>query len=123
MYLGKLVEVGPAEEVYAHTVRPYTRGLIDTIPVPDPALARTQVAVAVHGELPSAITPPSGCCFRMRCPPGDFQFRLGSGVLVPAAEPGTGMASGNGATYVCALNGPTSPTNQATLTVGAHFGP
>jgi len=41
MYLGKLVEVGPAEEVYAHTVRPYTRGLIDTIPVPDPALART----------------------------------------------------------------------------------
>jgi peptide/nickel transport system ATP-binding protein len=68
MYLGKLVEVGPAEAVYARTVHPYTRGLIETIPVPDPAIARNRDAAAVRGELPSSINPPSGCRFRTRCP-------------------------------------------------------
>ena len=68
MYLGKLVEVGPAEAIYAETVHPYTRGLIETIPVPDPILARARPGAAVKGELPSAITPPSGCRFRTRCP-------------------------------------------------------
>jgi peptide/nickel transport system ATP-binding protein len=68
MYLGKLVEVGPAEAIYAETVHPYTHGLIETIPVPDPALARSRTGAAVKGELPSAITPPSGCRFRTRCP-------------------------------------------------------
>ena len=68
MYLGKLVEVGPAEAIYAETVHPYTRGLIETIPVPDPVLARSRPGAAVKGELPSAITPPSGCRFRTRCP-------------------------------------------------------
>jgi oligopeptide/dipeptide ABC transporter ATP-binding protein len=68
MYLGKVVEVGPAEGIYASTVHPYTKGLIDTIPVPDPALARAREGVGVKGELPSAITPPSGCRFRTRCP-------------------------------------------------------
>lgn len=68
MYLGKLVEVGPAQQIYAHTAHPYTQGLIDTIPVPDPALARATRGHAVRGELPSAIDPPSGCRFRTRCP-------------------------------------------------------
>jgi peptide/nickel transport system ATP-binding protein len=68
MYLGKLVEVGPANDVYAHTAHPYTQGLIDTIPVPDPVLARGRKKEAVRGELPSAISPPSGCRFRTRCP-------------------------------------------------------
>ena len=67
MYLGKLVEVGPAEAVYRQTVHPYTQGLIDTIPVPDPQVARRRAAGAVRGELPSAMTPPSGCRFRTRC--------------------------------------------------------
>jgi peptide/nickel transport system ATP-binding protein len=67
MYLGKLVEVAPAEELYAHPAHPYTRGLIDTIPVPDPA-ARRRPKQTVRGELPSAINPPSGCRFRTRCP-------------------------------------------------------
>jgi len=67
MYLGKLVEVGPADEVYTHAAHPYTQGLIDTIPIPDPAVAKRRVA-AVKGELPSAISPPSGCRFRTRCP-------------------------------------------------------
>ena len=68
MYLGKLVEIGPSEELYAHAAHPYTQGLIDTIPVPDPAVAKGHRSAAVQGELPSAITPPSGCRFRTRCP-------------------------------------------------------
>ena len=68
MYLGKLVEIGPSEELYAHAAHPYTQGLIDTIPVPDPSVATTRRLAAVQGELPSAITPPSGCRFRTRCP-------------------------------------------------------
>jgi peptide/nickel transport system ATP-binding protein len=68
MYLGKVVEVGPAEAIYSSTVHPYTKGLIDTIPVPDPVIARTRSGIGVKGELPSAITPPSGCRFRTRCP-------------------------------------------------------
>ncbi len=68
MYLGKLVEIGPSEELYAHAAHPYTQGLIDTIPVPDPSVAKARRSAAVQGELPSAITPPSGCRFRTRCP-------------------------------------------------------
>jgi peptide/nickel transport system ATP-binding protein len=68
MYLGKLVEVGPAADVYAAPVHPYTRGLIDTVPVADPALERAKETDGVRGELPSAVAPPSGCRFRTRCP-------------------------------------------------------
>ncbi len=68
MYLGKLVEVGAAKEIYETPAHPYTRGLIDTIPVPDPVLAAAHRGVHISGELPSAITPPSGCRFRTRCP-------------------------------------------------------
>jgi oligopeptide/dipeptide ABC transporter ATP-binding protein len=68
MYLGKLVEVGPAASVYHHPVHPYTQGLIDTIPVADPALERAKEHQGVQGELPSAAAPPSGCRFRTRCP-------------------------------------------------------
>ncbi|WP_228786258.1 ABC transporter ATP-binding protein [Nocardia terpenica] len=67
MYLGKLVETGPAAEVYRSPRHPYTRGLIDTVPVADPWAGRGRAAV-ITGELPSARTPPSGCRFRTRCP-------------------------------------------------------
>jgi oligopeptide/dipeptide ABC transporter ATP-binding protein len=68
MYLGKLVEIGPATEVYEHPAHPYTRGLIDAVPIPDPVLEKQRETVPVRGELPSAIDPPSGCRFRTRCP-------------------------------------------------------
>jgi peptide/nickel transport system ATP-binding protein len=69
MYLGRLVEVGVAGEVYARPAHPYTAGLLDAIPVPNPELARAkQRGVAVRGELPSSVRPPSGCRFRTRCP-------------------------------------------------------
>ncbi len=68
MYLGKMVEIGPANDVYYGPVHPYTRGLIDTIPIADPVAEKAKVAKGVAGELPSAIDPPSGCRFRTRCP-------------------------------------------------------
>ena len=68
MYLGKLVEIGPAADVYERTAHPYTRGLIDAVPVPDPVLEKAAGGRAVRGELPSPIDPPSGCRFRTRCP-------------------------------------------------------
>jgi peptide/nickel transport system ATP-binding protein len=67
MYLGKLVEVGPAREVYARAAHPYTQALIDTIPVPDPSAADSS-GRHIRGELPSPVDPPSGCRFRTRCP-------------------------------------------------------
>ena len=68
MYLGKMVEVGPSEEVYYFPVHPYTKGLIDVVPVADPIKAQKKAEEGVAGELPSAIDPPSGCRFRTRCP-------------------------------------------------------
>jgi peptide/nickel transport system ATP-binding protein len=68
MYLGKMVEVGPADDVYHRPVHPYTRGLIDTVPVADPVAAQARGDKGVAGEIPSAINPPSGCRFRTRCP-------------------------------------------------------
>jgi peptide/nickel transport system ATP-binding protein len=68
MYLGKLVELGPSDDVYFHPVHPYTKGLIDTIPIADPRVAQAKEDKGVRGELPSAIDPPSGCRFRTRCP-------------------------------------------------------
>ncbi|MGE5137458.1 MAG: dipeptide ABC transporter ATP-binding protein [Gemmatimonadota bacterium] len=68
MYLGKLVELGSGTDIYARPAHPYTAGLLAAIPVPEPERARTRTRAGVSGELPSAVTPPSGCRFRTRCP-------------------------------------------------------
>jgi peptide/nickel transport system ATP-binding protein len=68
MYLGKLVEIGTADEVYLRPAHPYTKGLIESAPTADPAAERAKVHQGITGELPSAIHPPSGCRFRTRCP-------------------------------------------------------
>jgi peptide/nickel transport system ATP-binding protein len=68
MYLGTLVELGGSDEVYSAPRHPYTAGLIESIPVPDPAYERSKTAPVLGGELPSAVAPPSGCRFRTRCP-------------------------------------------------------
>ncbi|MEU3742103.1 ABC transporter ATP-binding protein [Streptomyces sp. NPDC032198] len=68
MYLGKLVESGPAEQVYAQPLHPYTRGLLDTVNLPDPQAADGLDRAPLEGETPSAAKPPSGCRFRTRCP-------------------------------------------------------
>jgi oligopeptide/dipeptide ABC transporter ATP-binding protein len=68
MYLGKLVELGSAADIYERAAHPYTAGLIATIPVPDPDTARSKIGAGIKGELPSPVNPPSGCRFRTRCP-------------------------------------------------------
>ena len=68
MYLGKLVELGSGDDIYQRAAHPYTAGLIATIPVPEPEVARLRRGAGIAGELPSPINPPSGCRFRTRCP-------------------------------------------------------
>jgi peptide/nickel transport system ATP-binding protein len=68
MYLGKMVEVGSGEDIYQRAAHPYTAGLLEAIPVPEPALERTKRGGGIKGELPSPVAPPSGCRFRTRCP-------------------------------------------------------
>ena len=68
MYLGKIVELGDAESVFRTPAHPYTQGLLDAVPVPDPNVARARRGSQVRGELPSPVNPPSGCRFRTRCP-------------------------------------------------------
>jgi peptide/nickel transport system ATP-binding protein len=68
MYLGKLVEIGPAAEIYARPAHPYTASLLEAVPVPDPRQERAKKPAVIKGELPSALSPPSGCRFRTRCP-------------------------------------------------------
>jgi peptide/nickel transport system ATP-binding protein len=69
MYLGKLVEIGDGNDIYDRPAHPYTSGLLDAIPVPNPEVARARERnVGVRGELPSPLSPPSGCRFRTRCP-------------------------------------------------------
>jgi len=68
MYLGKLVEIGPSQSIYEQAAHPYTKGLIDTIPVAEPTIAKSKRGQVIVGELPSAMSPPSGCRFRTRCP-------------------------------------------------------
>ncbi len=67
MYLGKLVELGSAQDIYERPAHPYTAGLIATIPAPKPTAERAKKDVAIKGELPSPVNPPSGCRFRTRC--------------------------------------------------------
>lgn len=67
MFLGKICELGPTEEVYRHPKHPYTRFLLDAVPEPDPSLRGKEIRL-LKGEPPSPADPPSGCRFRTRCP-------------------------------------------------------
>lgn len=68
MYMGQLVELCEADEIYRHPLHPYTIGLLGSIPIPNPKLARQKTASSLEGDLPSPIDPPSGCRFHTRCP-------------------------------------------------------
>jgi peptide/nickel transport system ATP-binding protein len=107
MYLGKLCEVAPPDELYRRPAHPYTAALLSAIPVPDPAV-RPAESAHIEGELPSPLDPPSGCRFRTRCP--------NAGERCPVEEPKMRAVVGAPGHFVAchyplvdAVDEPTSP--------------
>jgi len=102
MYLGKLCEVGPPDDLYREPAHPYTDALLRAVPVPDPSVRPTRDALA--GEPPSPVDPPSGCRFRNRCPRAravcaevEPEFRaIGAGHFVACHFPLVDAGAGNG---------------------------
>jgi oligopeptide/dipeptide ABC transporter ATP-binding protein len=75
MYLGNIVEIAPAEELYSNPQHPYTQALLSAIPIPNPKLERQRQRVILKGEIPSALTPLKGCPFASRCSHATAQCR------------------------------------------------
>jgi oligopeptide transport system ATP-binding protein len=84
MYLGKIVELGPAVDVIERPLHPYTRALVSAIPVPNPDVERTRQRIVLAGDPPSPINPPAGCAFHPRCPHAIEKCKAAIPPLLPA---------------------------------------
>lgn len=87
MYLGKIVETGASDEIYASPRHPYTQALVSAVPVPDPRLERARRRIPVTGEPPSPTSPPAGCAFAPRCPIAVDRCRLSPPPLEALGSP------------------------------------
>jgi oligopeptide transport system ATP-binding protein len=87
MYLGKLVELSPAEELYTRPIMPYTEALLSAVPIPDPDLSEKRERIVLQGDVPSPISPPSGCRFHPRC---RYATEICSKVEPPLVDYGNG---------------------------------
>jgi oligopeptide transport system ATP-binding protein len=88
MYLGKIVEVSPAEELYQRPVHPYTEALLSAVPVPDPDLSSQRERIVLEGDVPSPISPPRGCRFHPRCRYATEVCTVEEPPLLPHGGPG-----------------------------------
>jgi peptide/nickel transport system ATP-binding protein len=68
MYFGRVVEIADRDELYRNPLHPYTKALLDAAPIPDPTVEKARAPRVIPGELPSHLTPPTGCVFNTRCP-------------------------------------------------------
>ena len=93
MYLGRIVEMGPADEVYERPQHPYTQALLSAVPIPDPRKERRRTRRILEGDVPSPADPPSGCRFRTRC----WKATEQCSIETPTLETHAGAAEGHAA--------------------------
>jgi oligopeptide transport system ATP-binding protein len=92
MYLGKIVELGPAVDVIERPLHPYTRALVSAIPTPNPDVERARQRLVLPGDPPSPINPPAGCAFHPRCPFALEKCKAAVPPLLAAGDPARTVA-------------------------------